>query len=284
MSLDALAITKWSSKLIADLRDAHVYKLGTNQDYEDEIKYAAAVKIFQAPRFQTAAYTRDSTSVSYVRMSPAEQVFIVDQRQYFGGKVDNLEKLIAMAGGRIWEESIQGGAWELADDVDDYIAAALAAGVASANVMPARTIGLGLNANAFDWLVEAKILFQKANIPPNMRHVFAPPEFFGFLAKDSRFTGFNTTDAQTNIRGLQTGKVVQGFTLHETNNAPVSGTTYTVMAVWEKAMTYGEQLAEIQYFEKFEASFDQGVRQELVFGGKVTQPQGIASCAMQFAT
>lgn len=283
MSLDPTAITKWSTKLIADLRDAHVYKMGTNQDYEEDIRYAAAVKIFQAPRFQTASYTRDSTSVSYSRMNPTEQVFIVDQRQYFGGKVDDLEKLISMAGGRIWEESIQGGAWELADDVDDYIAAAMAAGVATDNVMTARTIGLGLNANAFDFCVEAKILFQKKNVPPNRRHLFAPPEFFGFLAKDERFTGFNTPQAVTNIRG-EISIPIQGFTLHETNNAPVSGTTYTIIAAWEGAMTYGEQLNEIQYFDKFEASFDQGVRQELVFGGKVTQPQGLATCSVQFAT
>ena len=284
MSIDALAATKWSAKLLQDLRDAHVYKLGTNQDFEDEIKANAAVKIFQANRFTTSSYTRDSTTVTYQRMQPAEQIFIVDQRQYFGGKVDDLEKVIAMAGGRIWEETIMGGAWELADDVDDFIATTMSAGVASANIMPARTIGLGLNANAFDLLVEAKVLFQKANVPPTMRHAFAPPEFFGFLAKDSRFTGFNTPQASMNIRGENIINTIQGFTLHETNNAPVTGTTYTVIFAWEKAMTYGEQLDKLQYFEKFETTFDQGVRQDLVFGGKVTQPQGIATCAVQFAS
>lgn len=282
MALDALAITKWSSRILEQLRDAHVAKLGTNQDYEGEIRFADAVKIFTAPRFTTAAYVRDTTSVSYQRMNPAEQLLTIGNRQYFAGKVDNLEKLIAMMGGKIWEEAIEGGAWELADDIDDEIFTTMAAGVAAANVIPGRSLGSGMGASAYDLLVDMKVLFAKSNVPPNRRHVFVPPEFSGLLSKDDRFVGFNTPNASTNIRGELIYTGIQSMTLHETNNLPVSGSTVTVIAAWEGATTTAEQLNEIEYFEKFEATFDKGVRQEVVWGSKVTQPQGIITCACNF--
>lgn len=287
MALDPLAITKWSSRVLEQLRDAHVYKLGTNSDYEGEIKFADAVKIFTAPRFTTSAYTKTqnplTASVTYQEISPAEQLLTIANRQYFAGSTDNLEKLIAMMGGKMWEEAIQGGAWELADDVDDEIASVMAAGVSATNVLAARTLGLGLNARAFDLLVDMKTAFQKANVPPNRRHVFVPPEFAGLLSKDDRFTGFNTPNASANIRGDLIYSGIQTMTLHETNNAPVSGTTYTIIAAWEGACTTAEQLNEIEYFDKFENSFNKGVRQEVVWGSKVTVPQGIVTCSVQFA-
>lgn len=282
MALDALAIVKWSAKSLVDLRDAHVYKLMTNQDYADEIRYAAAVKIFMAAHPSTAAYTRDSTTVTYERLTPSEQVFIVDQRKYWGIKVDDLEKHLALGGGRIWEEEIRNGTWELADDVDDFINDLMATATPTDNTLAARTLGLGLNANAYDLLVDMSVTLKKNNVPQTMLHVAVPPAFVGLLYKDERFVSFNTERARQLIRGEPVG-VVQNLTIHETNNVTVSGTTYTIQAAWEKATTYGEQLNDIQYFEKFEGTFDQGAREELVFGGKVTQPQGLVKCNVQFA-
>lgn len=284
MAWDALAQTKWSSKLLQALTDAHVFKLMTNQNYEDEIRHNATVKIFMASRPSTATYTRDSTTIAYQRLTPGEQNFVVDQRRYWAIKVDNLEKHIAFKSGEIWEEEISGGGWELADDVDDYIRDAMASSTPTANILDPRTLGLGLNANAYDLLVDMATTFKNNNIRGNSAslHVAVPPAFVGLLYKDDRFVSFNTDKARQTIRGEPVG-VVQNITIHESNNVAVSSSTYTIQAAWKQAYTYGEQLDDMEYIDKFEDNFDQGARAQLVFGGKAVQPQGLVYCKVQFA-
>lgn len=283
MAWDALAQTKWSDKHLEQLRDAHVFKMGTNQDYEGEVRYAAALKIFMAARPQTAAYTRDSTTITYTRLTPSEQFLVIDNRQYWQFKVDKLEKSLSSTGGsRMFEEQIQGGAWELADDVDDFIRDGMSSATPSANTLTARTLGLGLNANTYDMLVDMSVVLDQNNVPRNMRHAFIPPNVHGLLKKDERFVSFNTAEAVSNIRGKAVG-MVESLEIHVSNNIALSGSTYTVQAAWEKAFTYAEQLSHIEHFDKLEGSFDEAVRSELVFGGKAVQPQGLVKCAIQVA-
>ena len=112
--------------------------------------------------------------------------------------------------------------------------------------------------------------------------MFICPAYKGFLTKDPRFTSFNTAEAVKNIRGAVIG-MVEDMEVHVSNNLVLSGSTYTIQACWKGAATYAEQLSELEMFERFEDSFDQGYRSELVFGGKVTHPQGLANCDVQFA-
>lgn len=286
MSLDAMAQVKWSGKLLQAFEDAHVFKMGTNQDYQDEIRASSAVRIFTPARPTTAAYTRDSTTITYQRLTPGEQTFVVDQRQHWGIKVDSLEKHLAMGGGKMWEAEIEGGAFELADDVDDFIRDLMIAGVASANTLNARTLGIGaMVSNAYDLVVECETKFRKGNVPASEGswHFFAPPEFSGLVARDERFTGFNTPDARRTIRGgLES--VIRSFKYHETNNAYVSGSTYTIIACSDRGTTYGEQLSDIRFIEKTAGDFDERADAELVFGGKVTRPECIVICNVQFAS
>ncbi len=283
MALDAAAMTKWSGKMLKELRDAHVFKLMTNQDYEGDVKYAAALKIFSVPEVTTTSYTRDGT-ITYSRPTPGELVLVIDQRQIFALKVDNLEKQLASAGGlSLWEKTIQRGAFQLADDVDDFIRDAMNTGTPSANTLTSRTIGLGLNANAYDLLVDLSTTLDNNNVPRQGRHVAIPPAYKGFLTKDPRFTSFNTAEAVSNIRGKPIG-MVENLEVHVSNNVAVSGTTYTIQAAWDGAMTYGEQLEDLRYIPVTAGDKDERVDSELVFGGKVIVPQGLANCDVQFAT
>jgi len=282
MSLDALAKTIWSDKFLMSFRDAHVYKKGTNQDYEGEIRANAAVKIFTPARPSTDTYTRDSTTISYQRLTPGEQIFVVDQRRHWGIKVDSLEKHLAQGGGKMWEEEIQGGAWELADDVDDFVRDLMVNGAGT--TLNSRTLGIGaMTSNAYDLIVEFETTLKNEKVPPGGWHVFVPPEFSGLVARDDRFTGFNTPQARTTIRGgIET--TIRGFTYHETTNGSISGTTHTIVAGSEKGTTYGEQLSELRFIEETAGDFDQRADSELVFGGKVTRPEAIVKCAVQFAS
>lgn len=280
MALDASAITKWSGRHLQLLQDAHVFKLGTNQNYEGDIKYANAVKIFTPPEVTTSSYARDGT-ITYTRPTPGEQVLVIDQRQSWGIKIDSLEKQLTMSS--LWEDTIKRGAWQLADDVDDFIRDAMDAATPSASTLTARTIGLGLGlANAYELLVDLDKVLDKNNVPRDGRHAFINPDFEGFLTKDPRFSSFNTAEARKTIKGTPIG-MVANLDVHVSNNLVVSGSTYTIQVAWKGAMTYAEQLSELRHITQTAGDYDERVDAELVFGGKVLQPQGLANCNVQFA-
>jgi len=282
MALDALAMTVWSDKFQLDFKDAHVFKKGTNQYYEDEIKYNGAVRIFTPARPSTAAHTRDGT-ITYQRLTPGEQVFVADQRQVWGIKVDSLEKHIAKGGGKMWEAEIQGGAWELEDDVDDFIRDLMVAGVASDNVLQARTLGTGLMvSNAYDLVTEAETRARNQKWTPGGWHMFVPPEFSGLIARDQRFSGFNTDNAKRTIRGALESEI-RSFQYHETTNGSISGSTHTIIFCTEEATTYGEVMSNLRHIPVTAGDTDERADAELVFGGKVTRPEGIITVAVQFA-
>ena len=282
MALDALAMTVWSDKFQLDSKDAHVYKKGTNQNYEDEIRHNGAVKIFTPARPSTASYARDG-SITYQRLTPGEQVFYADQRQVFGIKVDNLEKHIAKGGGKMWEAELQGGAWELEDDVDDFLRDLMVNGAAAANVMDPRTLGTGLMvANAYDLVTQAETLARNNKWTPGGWHMFVPPEFSGLIARDSRFAGFNTDNARTTIRGALESQI-RSFQYHETTNGSISGSTHTIVFCTAEATTYGEVLSELRHIPVTAGDKDERADSELVFGGKVTRPEGVITVAVQFA-
>lgn len=282
MALDAAFQTKWSAKMIEDLRDAHVFKMGTNQDYQGDVVENAVLKIFMVPSVTTSSLTIGGT-ITYTRPTPGEMQLVIDQRQYFALRVDKLEQQLASAGGlTLWEKTIQRGAYELADDVDDFIRDTMQTDTPSANQLTARTIGLGLNANAYELLVDLSVTLDNNNVPRMGRHVFIPPAYKGFLTKDPRFTQYNTAEAVKNIRGAPIG-MVEDMEVHVSNNIALSSTTYTIQACWEGGFTYGEQLSDLRYIPVTAGDVDERVDSELVFGGKTTVPQSLASCDVQFA-
>lgn len=284
MALDAMAETKWSAKFLSAFLDAHLYQMGTNKDFEGDVAFGEAVKIFTPAHPTPAAYTRDTTTITYERLTPGEQVFAPDQRVHWGIKVDSLEKHLAKNGGAMWEEEVQGGAWELQDDVDDYLRDLMIAGAASANVLNPRTLGIGaMVSNAYDLLVEAEVRMRNQKIPPGGWHGFVPPEFSGLVARDERFTGFNTANARQTIRGGLESQI-RSFKYHETTNGSISGSSHTLVFCSDKATTYAEQLSRLRFIQKTAGDFDERADSELVFGGKVTRPEGIVTCVVQFAS
>lgn len=284
MALDPAAQTVWADKLELEFRDAHLFQMGTNKDYEGDVRFNEAVKILTPARPTSSAYVRDTTTITYERLTPGEQVFAPDQRTHFGIKVDSLEKHLAKNGGKLWEEELRGGAWEMQDDIDDYIRDLMIAGVASANVLNARTLGVGaMTSNAYDLVVEFETTLKNAKVPPGGWHLFVPPEFSGLIARDDRFTGFNTPAARTTIRGgLETQ--IRGFTYHETTNSSVSGSNYTIIACSERGTTFAEQMSRLRFIEKTAGDFDERADSEVVYGGKVVRPDAIATCVVQFAS
>lgn len=282
MALDPVIMAKQAAKFLNLLSDSHVFKLGTNQDYEGDVAYTNQLEILTEPEVTTTSYTRDGT-ITYVRPTPGKQYMVVDQRQVFALKEDDLEKKLAStAGTKMWERTMKRGAWQLADDVDDFIRDLMYNGTMSSNILTNRTIGLGMNASAYETIVDLVKAVKKQNVPNSELHVFIDPDFEGFLTKDGRFTGHNTAEARKTIRGMAIGQV-EFADVHVTNNTYRSGSTYRIQLAWEGSTTYAEQMRDMRHIPVTAGDFDERVDSQLVFGGKVTQPQGLAYVDVQYA-
>lgn len=281
--MDPLAMQVWSDKFLMSFNDAHVFKKGTNQNYEDEVRYNESVRIWTPARPTTSSYTKDGT-ITYQRLTPTGQVFIADQRQVFGLRVDNLEKHIAKMGAKMWEAELQGGAWELEDDVDDFVRDLMVNGVAPINVLAPRQLGTGLmTMSAYDLIVEAETMAKNRKWTPGGWHMFVPPDFSGLLNRDPKFVGFGTDNSRKTIRGAMEATPIRGFEYHETTNGSVSGISHTIVFCHEDATTYGEVLSELRHIPVTAGDKDERADSELVFGGKVTRPDGVITCTIQFA-
>lgn len=280
--MDALAQAKYSARMLDVYSSQLRYAAMCNRDYEGEVTMGGSVKIFMPGDPTINTFTRDSTTISYERVAPGEQVMQITKREYFAIKADDLEKAWAFAGGALWQRTIQRGSYGLAKSVDTYVGGTVMAGaVPTANTLTARTLGTGLASNAYELLVDMARVLRDADVPMNDVSVAVPPALVSLLHKDDRFTSFNTADARRTIAGAPIGQVEEMMVL-ETTNCPVSGSTYKIIAASKDAVTFADMFGELEQVPRQAADFDDRVRSELVYDAKVVQPRGLAMCSVQF--
>lgn len=284
MALDALAMAKWSAKILNAYTAKLRYVAMCNRDYEGDVKFNGSVKIFTEAEVTDAAYTRDSTTISYGRLTPGEQMMAITQRRYFAFKSDDLEKQLAAAGGVVWNRAIQRGSYNLAKTADTYVGGVMQAAVPSANQLTARTVGTGLNANFYEMIVDLLGLLRAGDVPEDGNvHVCIPTLGGDLLRKDERFVSFNTADAVANIQGRPIGKIGNAMVL-ESTNCLVSGSTYTIIAAHTDATTYAEQMSKLEQLPRNADDFDDRLRSQLVYDAKVIKQAALASVDVQFGS
>ena len=278
MAIGAFKPTVWTAKLIVALGNAHVYANCCNKDYEGEISAAGdAVRIGTIGDITVADYTPNSTSITVQQLYGADQTLVIDQCKYFAFGVDDVDK--RQAKGDFMPQAMNRAAWALAESQDDYLAALLVAGTASANIRTTASCGTGASdADMYEVLVDLGVLLSAANVPKNDRWCVLAPTHEGLLRKDPRFVSFGTQQTQTALRGEPIGRAA-GFSLYVSNNVP-SGTY--VVAGDKSACTLAEQINKVEAYRP-DLTFTDAVKGLHLYGAKVTQPNRLAYCICTIA-
>jgi hypothetical protein len=281
--MDALAAVKWSSKLLEVYRSKLVFADMCNRNFEGEVTSGGSVKIFMPGDVDVAAYTRDTTTIAYQRVVPGEQVMKITKREYFALKTDDLEKMWAFAGGALWARHLERGSYKLAKSVDTYISGTVMANaVPTAHQLATRVLGTGANARAYDLAVDLATKLEDADVPLDDVTLAVPPAFHALLSKDDRYTSFNTPEAVANLKGKAVG-MIDNLKIATSTNIPVSGSSYTIIVAHKDAVTFADMLGELETVPRDKDDFEERVRSQLVYDAHVVQPQGLASCVVQFA-
>ncbi len=278
MSSDNFIPQVWSARLNKNLNDDHVYASLVTRDWEGEIKGAGdSVRIHTVGRIAVSPYSKNSTSLTYENPTGDTVVLVVDQANSFSFRIDDVDK--AQQTPKLMDAYMEEAAWGLSDKADADLASVLAAGVPTANKLgAASSVGTASgNDDAYEILVDLGVKLTGNNVLKAGRWAVIPPWYEGMLLKDPRFVSFGTSENLGRLKNGMVGRAA-GFTVHVSNNVPVSSSAYTVVAGDKGAAAFAEQINEVETL-RLESNYGTGMRGLHLYGRKVIDPSRLASVA-----
>lgn len=281
MSLNSFIPTLWSAAILENLNDMHVYVECMNKDFQKDLNVGDTVRINSIGRVTVGDYTKNSWSLTPEVLDGSAQTLVIDKAKYFMYGFDDID--LAQGKPSVVSSFAREAAWSFADTADVDAATALAAGVASGNVLTSTTIGSAGDTDIYDVFVELKKKLDRSNTPKGDRWAVIGPEILGELLKDPRFVSFGT---QGNLDRAMNGMMeqVMGFKLMVSNNIPTSGAAYNILAGYKGAATYAESIppGSPEAF-RYQGGFADVIRSLYVYGMKVTRPDNLASIQVTIA-
>lgn len=277
----------WHGALLKHFKDAHVYEDLFTRDYEGEIKDKGdTVKIISIGDPSIKDYTLNSGlgAISEIDapeiLQDTDMMLNIDQKKYFNFGLDNVDKI--QAAGPVMNEAMQRAAYQLKDTIDVFCATTLNSGVASANQLTAATqVGTGAgDDDMYEIIVDLGVKLDENSVPAEGRWAVIPPWAKGMLCKDPRFVSFGTTSNNGRlVNGMGQELEINGIKVRVSNNVPVSGSAYTVIAGVKPAAAFAMQIKDITAYQ-IERGFADAMKGLCLYGAKVIRPYALASVAI----
>jgi hypothetical protein len=262
----------WSAMILESLKKELVYAQPSvvNRDYEGEITgWGDTVRIRSVSRPTISTYTKNST-LTYETLTDAQRALVIDQAKSFSFSVDDIDK--AQANGAL-EGALIEATYGLRDVADQYVAA-LYSGAQSANAIG--TVAVTSAALAYTQIRKLKTKLDEASVPSEGRYVVVPPWYHGLLLEEDKFVRVDASGTDEALRNGIVGRAL-GFDVMMSNNAPlVTGDDYAVMAGHPMAISYAEQINEVENL-RLQTTFGTGVRGLHLYGAKLVRPDAIAT-------
>lgn len=288
MSTGKFIPTIWSARILAALEKQLVYTKFFNRDYEGEIRDAGdTVKIGLVGAPAVKKYTKGTDIDAPGDVTVTDATLSIDQADYFNIAVDDVDA--AQSKINLLESASSQTGYAFGDMTDKYLAALLVTGTGGTIGTKAapKSITDAKPEDAYNLLVDLKVALDRQNCPTMGRICVVPPEFEGFMLKDSRFVAVATNDSN---QRLTEGTVYKsaGFEIHVSNNAPHddkggtdSTTVYDVIAGCDQSGTYAEQILNTEAYRP-EKSFKDAVKGLHVYGAKVLRSACVYNAKVSF--
>src|SRR5215218_3530915 len=233
----------WSARILAKLEKNLVFAHPgvVNRDYEGDIRQDGdRVHIHSFNDLTVAAYTKNSTTISYEQLTDTRVTLLIDQAKYFAFKVDDIDtaqmrpKIIAAAADR--------ASYQLAEDADSYVAS-LYSGASTSN--PDNTIETSqfTATNVYTKFVDLSVLMDQVNLPADGRYAVVPPWVKGLLLQNDSFLA---AQPAATLNG-QVGQIA-GISILVSNNVKTTGSAPVVshcIAGVPSAISFAEQVVNI---------------------------------------
>ena len=307
MSVDAFIPTVWSKKFKDVLDPALVFRNCVNTDYEGEIKQQGdTVRVNTIGPVTIAPYTKNTVNLTPEVLQGAGQPMTITEADYFYFALDDVDK--AQINVSVMEKAMKRASFGMKESIDTFIGTTIAAGVHEDNILETSgttssstsnpiVVGNGAgDVDAYTLLVNLATRLNKANVPAGDRFVVVNPDFVALLLLDARFTNFATSGALDTIKsGSSAGgemggtlpSVLQTLTtlrMYVSNEIPVSGSVYTILAGYTGATSFAAQIPEGQPEAfRLQTGFADAVRGLQLYGAHVFEPAGLAAAYIQYS-
>lgn len=288
MSTSKFIPTIWSARILAALEKQLVYTNFFNRDYEGEIRDAGdTVKIGLVGAPTVKKYTKGSEIAAPDDVTVTDATLTIDQADYFNIAVDDVDA--AQSKINLLESASSQTGYAFGDVTDQYLAGLLVAGTGGTigTESAPKSITDAKPEDAYNLLVDLKVALDRQNCPTMGRICVVPPEFEGFMLKDSRFVAKSTSESDQRLTDGVVYKCA-GFEIHVSNNAPHDGkggssstTVYDVIAGCDQSGTYAEQILNTEAYRP-EKSFKDAVKGLHVYGAKVLRSACVYNAKVSF--
>lgn len=262
----------------------------TTSEYTGEItKMGDTVHIRKQPQVTVTPYTRGMTHTPQ-QIVDEETTLIIDKGNMFSFEID---LVVARQADVDYEELCgESAAYELKDAYDQDVLDFMFAGVDAGNVVGSagspETIGYG-SSNDFrplDAIARLNKILTIDNVPNTGRWLVAGPDFYEALSREvGKLVDISVTGDNVSLlrdKGVL-DRMIHGFTMFETNNAPVDGSGNPILLAGHvSAVATAQQITETRVMEhpfKF-AKIHEGLH---TYGRKVLRPKALAAMHMSIA-
>ena len=257
----------WSARILAKLEKNLVFAQPgvVNRDFEGDIRADGdRVHIHSFNDLTVAAYTKNSTTISYEQLTDSRITLLIDQSKYFAFKIDDIDT--AQMRPKLIDAAADRAAYQLAEDADSYVAS-LYSGASTSN--PDNTIETTqfTASNVYGKFVDLAVLMDQVNLPAQNRYVVVPPWVKGLLLQNSTFV---TAAQPSAVLNGSIGQIA-GLNILVSNNVKTTGSAPVVshmMAGHASALAYAEQIVNVEGL-RLEGSFADAVRGLHLYGAKV---------------
>jgi N4-gp56 family major capsid protein len=275
-SLDNFIPAIWSAQLLISLKKSLVYGQDgvVNRDYEGEITQKGdTVKINSIGAVTIGNYTKNTDMTAPETLVDAQTFLQITQSKFFNFQIDDVDK--AQQNPKVMQQGMQEAAYGLKNVADSFIAG-LYTDVAADNMLGTDVSPKTISAvgGAYELLVDLSVKLDEANVPEQGRWIVVPPWYEGLMLKDDRFVKNGTTAGVTTLMNGQIGEAA-GFNILKSNNVPVASSNYKVIAGYPGAISYAEQVNQVEAYRP-EKRFADAVKGLHLYGGKLIRPSGIA--------
>ena len=270
--------TIWAARFTENLYRSRVYGMGTNRNYEGEIREAG--NIVKVPTATSNIAVKDYTRSRDIDAAQAD--LPVNQQKYFHFYVDDIDRRQMKPD--LMDATLGIAAQRVAEEQDNYLASIFAGAFADARSIKSATGKDATPQAIIESFIELKRLMTENNIPLDGRWCAMHPRILEklekhFIAQGGAASGiFVPATADGVVRNGFAGNLL-GFALRITPHVPTNGAGAAkkyrlVCAQGMQGVTMAEQITQMEAYRP-ELRFGDGIKGLYVYGALAAEPQRI---------
>ena len=279
MAITNFISTVWSEALIRQLDHKYVAVANCNRDYDgDIVGKGSTVKVCSVGAVTVSDYTKNTNMSAPQTLSDSAATISISQAKSFNFQIDDLDRVQSRP--EMMKTALNTAAATLAATADTYVYSLVKNAGKSVTCTPSGASDL-INA-----IIDARTLLFAQNVtdPSEISVEVAPVVAAQILKEKAALCTDNTECLEHGYIGSIAGcKIYVSNQISSTDDASAKTKTYNCCVRTRRAVTFAEQLSEIEAYRP-ESRFADAVKGLHLYGAKVIYPQELIALKVTYST